>query len=76
MRKIKFYLKRKLSFLSINFLLIFLVNSLEANTQKYQTQFEEIALEIWNYAELGYKEYKSSELLQKSLEKEGFLIRK
>ena len=70
MRKIKFYLKRKLSFLSINFLLIFLVNPLEANTQKYQTQFEEIALEIWNYAELGYKEYKSSELLQKSLEKE------
>ena len=33
-----------------------------------------IAKEIWNYAEVGYQEYKSSALLQKTLQNEGFEI--
>ena len=33
-----------------------------------------IAKEIWTYAEVGYQEYKSSELLQMTLKNEGFQI--
>ncbi len=42
-----------------------------------QSQYEpykNIALQIWNYAELGYKEAKSSALLQETLKKEGFQV--
>ena len=38
--------------------------------------FEEIALQIWDYAELGYLENKSSNLLANELEKNGFTIQK
>ena len=38
--------------------------------------FEEIALQIWEYAELGYLENKSSNLLANELEKNGFTIQK
>ena len=37
-------------------------------------QYSEIAQKIWGYAELGYQEEKSSGLLQKILEAEGFKI--
>ena len=33
-------------------------------------------MEIWNYAELGYQENKSADLLAQSLEDEGFSIKK
>ncbi|MEM7513542.1 MAG: amidohydrolase [Bacteroidota bacterium] len=33
-----------------------------------------IAKQIWDLAEVGYQEYKSSELLQETLKKEGFTI--
>lgn len=36
--------------------------------------FSNIAHTIWNYAELGYQEVKSSALLQSTLEKEGFKV--
>lgn len=36
--------------------------------------YSEIAQDIWSYAELGYKENKSSKLLQETLKKEGFSI--
>ena len=36
--------------------------------------YKNIALQIWNYAELGYKEVKSSALLQETLKKEGFNV--
>lgn len=45
--------------------------------QSIQTKanaYSDVALQIWNYAELGYKEKKSSELLQDVLKKEGFAI--
>ena len=40
---------------------------------KYDT-YKKIALQIWNYAEVGYKEQKSSALLQQTLQSNGFII--
>ncbi len=42
--------------------------------QENYTNYKNIALEIWNNAELGYKEKKSSALLQETLKKEGFAV--
>jgi aminobenzoyl-glutamate utilization protein B len=36
--------------------------------------YKAIALQIWNYAEVGYKEVKSSALLQKTLRDNGFTV--
>ncbi len=36
--------------------------------------YEGIAMKIWNYAEVGYHEVKSSALLQEQLRKEGFTV--
>jgi aminobenzoyl-glutamate utilization protein B len=36
--------------------------------------YEDIALKIWDYAEIGYQEVKSSALLQEQLKKEGFTV--
>src|SRR5882724_3997766 len=36
--------------------------------------YEDIALKIWGYAEVGYHETKSSALLQEQLKKEGFNV--
>lgn len=38
--------------------------------------YSDIASQIWNFAEVGYLEYKSSSLLQETLQKEGFRIEK
>ncbi len=37
-----------------------------------KSAYEDIALKIWSYAEVGYHETKSSALLQEQLKKEGF----
>lgn len=37
-------------------------------------QYKDISLQIWKNAELGYKEVKSSALLQETLRKEGFTV--
>src|SRR5471030_416670 len=37
--------------------------------------YEDIALKIWGYAELGYQETKSSGLLQSQLKSEGFDVK-
>ncbi|MCP9766641.1 amidohydrolase [Lacihabitans sp. LS3-19] len=42
--------------------------------QKRQAEYSSIAMDIWKYAEVGYQEYKSSELLQQTLKKEGFSV--
>ena len=39
-------------------------------------RYANIALTIWDYAEMGYQEEKSSALLQKTLADEGFTIKK
>lgn len=36
--------------------------------------YKNIALQIWNYAEVGYKEQKSSALLQQTLQANGFTV--
>ncbi len=36
--------------------------------------YKKIALQIWNYAEVGYKEKKSSALLQQTLQANGFTV--
>ncbi len=43
---------------------------IDANT----TTYAEAAMQIWNFAELGYQEYQSSALLQKTLKDAGFKI--
>ncbi|MEY3921466.1 MAG: hypothetical protein RL634_1227 [Bacteroidota bacterium] len=44
------------------------------NLQNAYDQYKNIALQIWNHAELGYKEVKSAALLQETLKKEGFAV--
>ncbi|MEO0901430.1 MAG: amidohydrolase [Bacteroidota bacterium] len=48
------------------------LDKLESSKEKYA----DIALQIWDLAEMGYLEEKSSALLQKTLEDEGFSIQK
>lgn len=45
-----------------------------ADLQQKYPEYKNIALQIWNYAEVGYKEYKSSALLQKTLKDNGFSV--
>ena len=47
-------------------------NSIEKNSQI----FENVALDIWEFAELGYLENKSSALLADTLKENGFKITK
>lgn len=42
--------------------------------QAKYTTYKGIAVQIWKYAEVGYKEYKSSALLQKTLKDNGFKV--
>lgn len=42
--------------------------------QSHYDQYKGIALQIWDYAEVGYKEVKSSTLLQKTLTENGFTV--
>jgi len=44
------------------------------NIQAGYDPYKTVALAIWDYAELGYKEVKSSALLQKTLEENGFKV--
>ncbi|MEM6767913.1 MAG: amidohydrolase, partial [Bacteroidota bacterium] len=46
-------------------------NALAELDAKSDAYFD-IAKQIWDLAEVGYQEYKSSELLQETLKKEGF----
>jgi aminobenzoyl-glutamate utilization protein B len=68
------------SIVSLLFLLAFwslsaqkdVFKNLDSDSEKY----EAIALKIWNWAEVGYKEVQSSELLQSTLSEAGFKIEK
>jgi aminobenzoyl-glutamate utilization protein B len=53
-------------------------NNMDKVLDKLETQtsfYGDIANTIWNYAEMGYQEEKSSALLQKTLKDEGFSIK-
>lgn len=43
--------------------------------QSHSEEYKKIALQIWDYAEVGYKEVKSSALLQKTLADNGFTVK-
>ena len=49
-------------------------SSLNQSVNKHQDTFENAAMQIWNWAEVGYQEYKSSELLKNELVANGFSI--
>ena len=51
-------------------------SSIDQNVINHKKQFSDVAIEIWNHAEMGYQETKSSNLLAYELEKEGFTITK
>ena len=78
MNQIKNLLQTK----SIIYLTIFILSNniysdaLLESIHTHKAKFEKVALEIWDYAELGYQEEKSSSLLAKSLEDEGFVVKK
>ena len=44
------------------------------NLQKGYDRYRDISLKIWEHAELGYKEVKSSALLQETLKESGFRV--
>ena len=46
--------------------------SMHESLQKKYTHYKDIALKIWDYAEVGYKEEKSTALLQQELRANGF----
>jgi len=48
-------------------------NSIKSIDGKYDG-YKNIALQIWGFAEVGYKEVKSSQLLQETLKSNGFAI--
>lgn len=46
-----------------------------AGIQAHYDEYKRVALQIWGYAEVGYKEIKSSALLQKTLSDAGFTVK-
>ena len=50
------------------------VNSDDSYINQNQKQYEDIAMKIWELAEVGYREYESSKLLIDSLKGHGFEI--
>jgi aminobenzoyl-glutamate utilization protein B len=49
-------------------------STLTAAVDKYKQQAERTALQIWDFAEVGYQETKSSALLQQQLRDAGFTV--
>ncbi len=45
-----------------------------ADIQAKYDDYKNIAMQIWNFAEVGYKEVKSSALHQKTLQENGFTV--
>ncbi len=54
--------------------LAFMKQESQAMIQRQQDVYADVALDIWEYAEVGYKEHQSSELLQKVLKDNGFEV--
>ena len=69
--------KKLISFIAFVFFTSSIFSDDVLNSINYhKTKFENIALEVWEFAELGYQENQSSNMLAKSLEDEGFQIEK
>jgi len=50
------------------------ITTVAATVDKYRSQAEKTALQIWDFAEVGYQETKSSTLLQQQLRDAGFTV--
>ncbi len=67
--------------LSVGLLTLFIAsldasqNSVNQSIKKHQSTFENVAMDIWDLAEVGYQEYKSAEILINVLKKNGFKIK-
>jgi len=72
MYKKQIFLLLVLGFANLNVNAEFLERIIDKNKER----FSEVALDIWEFAEMGYLETKSSELLANELQKEGFKITK
>ena len=46
-----------------------------SNLDSSKGDYAKIAMQIWEYAEMGYQEKKSSALLQNKLKESGFLVK-
>ena len=79
--------KVRLTFLALLHLVVFSTFAQEKKTvaeqkevietlDKKKEHYAEISKKIWDLAEVGYQEYKSSEILQEELKKEGFAVEK
>ena len=76
-RKKNTFQKRSAILIALTFSIAALADSsLNMSINKHQKTFEDVALKIWDWAEVGYQEYKSSELLQSKLASNGFTISK
>jgi aminobenzoyl-glutamate utilization protein B len=76
---------QKIIFLFAALLVVGITNAQTKNTEVLKDQaikdlqgkyddYKKVALQIWNYAEVGYKEVKSSALHQKTLSDNGFTV--
>ena len=70
------YIKNNLLILILSSIFIANIHSssIEQIILEHKEQFSDVALKIWDHAEMGYQEVKSSNLLATELEKEGFKI--
>ena len=50
-------------------------NSINQNINNHKSQFEKVAMDLWNFAELGYQEEQSVDVLVNELKKEGFTVK-
>ena len=48
--------------------------SIDKFINSHQEEYQQLALKIWELAEVGYQEHKSSALLQESLSSKGFKV--
>ena len=74
-KKNKFFRQTSLVFGLISSISIQADSGLDKSIDKHQNTFENAAMQIWEWAEVGYQEYKSSELLKKELSANGFIIK-
>ena len=74
--------KNKIQKKSISFIALLFVSThissdfVKESIKNHKEKYEEVAMKIWNYAELGYQENKSAQLLAESLLNEGFSIQR
>ena len=67
--------RKVFSFIIVFSLTLNISASVDKSIQKHKKHFSNIAMKIWNNAELGYQETQSSQLLADALKKEGFVVK-